>query len=41
MENYNMILIKKQQKYQHYNVEKLININVLQVQKYYLPVEAK
>ena len=35
MKNYNMILTDKQQKYQHYHLEKLITINILQVQKYY------
>ena len=35
MENYNIILIEKQQKYQHYHKEKLINRNTLQVKKYY------
>ena len=29
------ILTEKQDKYQHYHLEKLININILQVQKYY------
>ena len=35
MKKYNMILIEKQQKYQHYHPEKLINMNILQVKKYY------
>ena len=35
MKNYNMILTDKQQKYQQYHLEKLITINILQVQKYY------
>ena len=30
-----MILLKKQQKYQHYHLEKLINMNILQMKKYY------
>ena len=34
--NYNMIIIEKQQKYQHYNQVKLINMNTLQVKRYYL-----
>ena len=34
-ENYNMILIEKQQKYKHYRQVKLINMNILQVKKYY------
>ena len=35
MRNYNMILTEKQQKYQHYRLEKLVNMNILQVKKYY------
>ena len=34
--NYNIILTEKQQKYQHFHPEKLINIKILQVKKYYL-----
>ena len=30
MKNYNMILTEKQQKYQQYHLEKLINMNILQ-----------
>ena len=33
MKNGNMILIEKQQKYQHYYPGKLINMNILQVKK--------
>ena len=33
MKTYNMILTEKQQKYQHYDPEKLININFLLVKK--------
>ena len=33
MKNYNMILTEKQQKYQHYHLEKMINMNILQVKK--------
>ena len=33
-ENYNMILTEKQQKYQHYQQLKLINMNILQARKY-------
>ena len=29
-----MILTDRQQKYQHYNLEKLINMNFLQLKKY-------
>ena len=32
-ENYSMILTEKQQKYQHYRQEKLINMNILQGKK--------
>ena len=35
-ENCNMILTEKQQKNQHYYLEKLININILQVKMYCL-----
>ena len=35
MKNYNTILTEKQQKYQHYHQVKLINMNILQVKKYY------
>ena len=37
--NYNMILTEKQQKYQHYHLEKLIHMIVLQVKKYYLLIK--
>ena len=33
IKNYNMILIEKQQKYQHYYQAKLININILRANK--------
>ena len=39
--NYNMILIEKQQKCQHYHWEKLININILQVKKYCPVIKVK
>ena len=41
MKNDNMILTEKLQIYQHYNPKKLININILQVKKYYLIIEAR
>ena len=41
MKNYDTVLIKMQQKHQHYHLKKLINVNILQVQKYYLLIEAK
>ena len=34
MKNRNMILTEKHQKYQHGDLEKLINMNILQVKKY-------
>ena len=40
-ENCNIILTEKQQKYQHYHREKLINMNILQVKKYYLLIKDK
>ena len=36
MKNYNMILTEKQQTYQHYHLEKLINKNILPGKKYCL-----
>ena len=36
MENFNIILIEKQQKYQLYNQVKFINMNILLAKKYYL-----
>ena len=39
VENYNIILTEKQQKYQHYHQIKLINMNILQVKKYYVLIE--
>ena len=39
--NYNTILTEKQQKYQHYHQIKLINMNILQAQKYYLLIKAE
>ena len=41
MKNYNVILTEKQQKYHQYHLEKLININILQVKEYYLLIEDK
>ena len=41
MKNYNMVLIERQQKYQHYHQVKLLNINILQKNKYYLPIKAE
>ena len=41
MKNCDMILTEKQQKYQHYHLEKLMNMNILQVKKYYLPIEER
>ena len=39
MENYNMVLTKKQQKYQHFHQVKLINRKIFQVKKYYLLIK--
>ena len=39
MKNSNMKVTQKQQKYQPYNVGKLINTNILQVKKYYLLIK--
>ena len=41
MENYNKILTEKQQKYQYYHQVKLININILQVDRYYLLIKVE
>ena len=43
MKKYNTILTEKQQKHQHYHQVKLINMNFLQVKKYYdlIKVEVK
>ena len=34
-----LVLTEKQQKYQHCHLEKLINLNILQVKKYYLLIK--
>ena len=39
MKKCNMILTEKQQKYQLYHLEKLINMNLLRVKKYYLLIK--
>ena len=39
MKNYNMILIEKLERYQHYYQVELINMNILQVKKYYLLIK--
>ena len=39
MKNCNVILTEKQQKYQYYHLEKLTNMNTLQVKKYYLLIK--
>ena len=41
MKNYNMILTEKKQKYQHYDLKKLVNMNILQVKKYCLLIKDK
>ena len=40
-EKCNLILTEKQQKYQLYHLEKLMNINILQVKKYCLLIKDK
>ena len=39
IKKYSMTLTKKQQDNQHYHQVKLINMNVLQVKKYCLPIK--
>ena len=39
MKNCNAILKEKPQKYQHHHLQKLINMNILQVKKYYFLVK--
>ena len=41
MKNYNMLLIEKQQKYQHYWRVKLINFYILQMKKYLLSGQSR
>ena len=41
MKNYNMTLIEKLQKYQHYHQVNLINMNTLLVKKYYHRINNK
>ena len=41
MKNYNVILKEKQQKYLYYSQIKLINMNILHEEKYYLLFKAK
>ena len=41
IKSYSMILIEKLQKYQPYHKAKLINMNILQVRKYYLLTKNK
>ena len=41
MKNCNTILTEKQQKDQHYHQVKLINMNFLQVKKYYHLIKVK
>ena len=37
--NFDMILTKKQRKYQHYRQVEFIKMNILQVKKYYHPIK--
>ena len=39
MKKYNMTLPERPRKCQHYDLEKLINMNILQVKKYYLLIK--
>ena len=39
MRNYNTILTEKQQKNQHYYLQKFINMNISLVEKYYLLIK--
>ena len=41
MKIYSMILTEKQQNVWHYHQVKLINVNILQVKKYYLSIKVK
>ena len=41
MNNFNVMLIEKLQKYQLYHQAKLINTNILQVENYYLFIKNK
>ena len=41
MKNYNMVLTETQQKYQLNHLEKLMNVNILKVKKYYLLIKYK
>ena len=41
MKKCNVILTENQQKYQHYHLVKLTNMNILQVKNYYFPLEVK
>ena len=41
MKDGNTISTEKQQKYQHYHLEKLINMNILQMKRQYLLMEDK
>ena len=41
IQNYNMILIEKLQKYRLYHQVNLKSMNILHVKKYYLPIKNK
>ena len=41
MKNYNMILTETLQKHQHYHLEKLMNVSILEVKKHYLMMKFK
>ena len=39
IKNYNMLLTEKQQRYEPYHLQKLINMHILQVKKYCILIE--
>ena len=41
MKNYNLILTEKQGKYRHNHQVKLINMNILQLKKYYVLIKVE
>ena len=41
IKNYNMILTGKQEKHQYHHLEKVINMNILQMKKYYLLIKGQ
>ena len=41
MKNYNTLLIQKRIKHQYYHHAKFLNMNILQVKKYYLLIKVE